>query len=55
MIAHHVKRNHDNKNKTQNMNYNKKTIKNRKIKNGIMIITFIISTALTPKLNAFTK
>ena len=39
----------------QNMNYNKKTIKNRKIKNGIMIITFIISTALTPKLNAFTK
>ena len=37
------------------MNDDKKKIKNRKILNIIMIITFIISIALTTKLNFFTN
>ena len=52
---HQDKRNYDKKNKKKNMNDNKKKIKNRKILNIIMIITFIISIALTTKLNFFTK
>ena len=46
---------HDKKNKKKNMNDKKKKIKNRKIINMIMMITFIISIALTTKLNFFTN
>ena len=46
---------HDKKNKKKNMNDKKKKIKKRKIINMIMMITFIISIALTTKLNFFTN